>query len=101
MSDKFGFQPGELDLIRTILTSEPSVEQAFIFGSRALGTFKIGSDVDIALKGQELNLEKITRLSFILNEESIMPYQFDLLDFKTIQTIELTNHIDRVGVRIV
>ncbi len=100
MNDLFGFKPGEIELIRQILTAEPAVSEAYIFGSRAKGNYKSGSDVDIALKGQDLNLQKITRLSFILNEESVMPYFFDLIDYNTIKEVDLKNHIDRVGIKI-
>lgn len=101
MTDRFGLQPGEIDLIINILKSEPAVEEARIFGSRAMGNFKNGSDVDIALKGPTLNLEKITRLSFLLNEESVLPYKFDLVNYNSIRNTELTSHINRVGLVII
>lgn len=100
MNEMFGLHPDEIELIRTILTAEPAVQEAYIFGSRAKGTYRKGSDVDIALKGNDLDLSKINRLSFILNEESVMPYLFDLVDYSSIKTVELKNHIDRVGIKI-
>lgn len=59
--------------------------------------FITGSDVDIALKG-EIDLNVVVRVSQILNEETRLPYHFDILDYQTIQNIELKEHIDRVGV---
>ncbi len=100
MNNLFGLKPGEIELIRSVLAAEPSISEAVIFGSRAKGNYKSGSDVDIALIGDGLNLEKIIRLSYILNEETGMPYHFDLIEYRTIKTVELKKHIDRVGIKI-
>lgn len=100
MNDKFGFKPGEIELICSVIAAEPAVSEAVIFGSRAKGNYNAGSDVDIALFGNNLDLEKIIRLSYILNEETGMPYQFDLIDYQTVKTVALKNHIDRVGIKI-
>lgn len=56
---------------------------------------------NIALKGDNLDLEIITKISFQLNEESSLPYKFDLISYNSIKTPELKDHIDRVGIRIV
>lgn len=100
MNDLFGFKPGEIELISSVLAAEPAVTEAVIFGSRAKGNYNTGSDVDIALMGNNLDLEKIIRLSYVLNEETGMPYHFDLIEYQTIETVELKNHIDRVGIKI-
>lgn len=101
MNDLLGFRQGELELIRDILIKESSLREAIIFGSRAKGNYHQGSDVDIALKGEGLNLTKISGLSFMLNEETSMPYYFDLIDYNSIKTVELIEHIDRVGIKII
>lgn len=101
MANRFGFNNGELDTICSILMNEPSLEEAFIFGSRAKGNYKSGSDVDIALKGAQLTLEKIIRLNYLLNEETTMPYKFDLVIYNNIQEVKLKEHIDRIGIRII
>jgi len=100
MTDVFGLQPGEIEKIVAVLSTEPAVKEAFIFGSRAKGNYNNGSDVDIALKGTQLNFDKVISLSFILNEETLMPYHFDLVHYNTINTPELIDHIDRVGIKI-
>lgn len=75
----------------------PAVEEALIYGSRSLGTYRRGSDVDIALKGKELHSDIVREVSFLLNEETIMPYHFDVLNYHCLTNRELTRHIDRVG----
>ena len=98
MNNTFGLKENELENIIAILRENREVEEAFIFGSRAKGNHRNGSDVDIALKGT-LTLEIVLRISLKLNEETLMPYKFDILDFQAISNNELVGHINRVGVR--
>lgn len=100
MDESFGLKINEIKLIRSILFSDPAVNEAIIFGSRAMGNFKRGSDIDIAVKGININLQTIIRLSNILNEENTMPYFFDLVNYNSIKSNELREHIDRVGINI-
>jgi predicted nucleotidyltransferase len=98
MIDSFGLQQNDLNIIVSILTQYSQVRKALIFGSRAKGVFRNGSDIDIALKGDALNADTLSRISYILNEETNLPYHIDLLNYHTIHNKELVEHIDRVGI---
>lgn len=98
MKNSFGLLDADMIAIAAVLSQEPKVDQAYIFGSRARGNFKNGSDVDLALKGEELDFNTISRISYQLNEETAMPYQFDVLNYHTIKEPALLEHIDRVGI---
>ena len=98
MDNKFGLKQTDLDAVISILEKYSDIESAVIFGSRAKGNYKNGSDVDIALKGQHLNLDTIHQISYWLNEESLMPYKFDILNYHTISSQDLLEHIDRAGI---
>lgn len=98
MKNSFGLLDAAMMAIAAVLSQEPKVEQAYIFGSRAKGNFRNGSDVDLALKGEELDFNTISRISYQLNEETAMPYQFDVLNYHTVREPALIAHIDRVGV---
>jgi len=77
----------------------PEIEEAILFGSRAKGTFNEGSDIDIALKGEKLDMRLLRKVE--LNIEDLgLPYHIDLINFR--QTLEpaLIEHINRVGIRI-
>ncbi len=95
--NRFGFKIGDLDLIITVIQKYPQIEQAIVFGSRAKGNYKTGSDVDIALKG-DIDWEIVSNLNNDLNEETTLPYMFDVLDYNSIDNIALREHIDRIGV---
>jgi predicted nucleotidyltransferase len=100
MKNRLGLFEADLQNVVSVLTQFPEVEYASIFGSRAKGNYKNGSDVDIALKGKQLSFMILERINSILNEETSMPYRFDVLNYETITNNELKEHIDRVGLVI-
>jgi predicted nucleotidyltransferase len=100
MKNKLGLVEGDLQNVVSVLIQFPEVELASVFGSRAKGNYKNGSDVDIALKGKQLSFMIVARINSILNEETSMPYRFDVLNYETITNNELKEHIDRIGLVI-
>jgi predicted nucleotidyltransferase len=48
--------------IREVLEGHPNVRRAVLFGSRAKGNFREGSDIDLALEGEGLDERKLVRL---------------------------------------
>ena len=75
----------------------PEIEEVVIFGSRAMGNFKKGSDVDIAVKGDKVTDDTVTRLTSVLNEELPIPYVIDVLDYASIKNRALLKHIRIYG----
>nr|WP_254068223.1 nucleotidyltransferase domain-containing protein [Vibrio aestuarianus] len=82
-----------------VILSNPLVERAWVFGSRALGTFKESSDIDIALEGQALTLNEIALMLDTLDQSSL-PYKVDLLIKHKITSPELLAHIEQHGLQI-
>lgn len=93
-----GLSSSELDGLCQVLQSFPSVQEAVLFGSRATGTFRAGSDVDLAVKGGSDS--DVILLSATLNEETTLPYFFDVVAHDEIKNQDLLEHIARVGVTI-
>ena len=98
MKNRFGLLDTDIATIIQTLSKHPKVERAYLFGSRAKGNFKNGSDVDIALKGTDLDFDTLSQISYLLNEETNMPYKFDILIYESIKENILQEHIDRVGI---
>lgn len=94
-----GLKPHQYQLIANIVLSHDLVSHAWIFGSRALGTFKDSSDIDIALEGSELSLSVVAELQDRL-EQSSLPYKVDLLVKHRITSSELLAHIDQYGIQL-
>ena len=93
----FGLTAPDLAEIIRIIQRNYAAEEAIIFGSRAKGNYKKGSDIDIAIKGKEIQREDIALIADLLNEESPLPYYFDIVHYDGITEKELMQHIDRVG----
>lgn len=96
----FGLKKGELQKIRSILAEYPEIESAMIFGSRAMGNFKPGSDFDLALFGREISRKTVLSLYDRLNEVSNLPYHFDLVHYEEISDSAFKKHIDDFGLTI-
>jgi predicted nucleotidyltransferase len=94
-----GLTPKTLDTITHVLQRFSGVEEAYLFGSRAKGTHHKGSDIDIALKGN-IDLRTLAKIRYILEEETTLPYHFDIVDYHTITHPDLKAPNARVGVHI-
>ncbi len=73
------------------------VERAVLFGSRAMGTNTITSDVDIALYGDSLTLIDQAKLSATLKLIP-MAQSVDLVLFNKIDYLPLIQHIQKYGI---
>lgn len=95
-----GLTVDDLQVISHVFSEQPAVKNAILFGSRAKGNFRQGSDIDIALTGESITFQDVSRLSYLLNEETNLPYKIDLLNYHTITEPDLKAHIDRIGIEI-
>lgn len=94
---EFGLRNEDLSYLIATIKKFTEIEKAVIFGSRAKGNYKIGSDVDIAIFGDNISFSTVAGLHCILEDESPMPYFFDIVDYTHSTHQELKEHIDRVG----
>ena len=94
---EFGLRAVEIKQIANIIYSFPEVHQAIIFGSLAMRNYKNGSDVDIALKGKNITHEIVTEIKYRLNEEILLPFFFEVVDFNDLQNEDLIAHINQFG----
>jgi predicted nucleotidyltransferase len=92
-----GLAPNTVLVIQEVFQKYPEVERAVLYGSRALGTFREGSDIDLTLFGSNLDLTLLQRIENEL-EDLNLPYKFDLSIFHQISHAGLIDHIARVGV---
>ena len=93
---KFGLKEEIIKQINDVFAIYSQIEKSVIYGSRAKGNFKKGSDIDLTLEGTGLNLSVINSL---LNEldDLLLPYTFDVSIFNQINNDSLVEHIERVG----
>ena len=98
MKNKFGISDTSFELFLNIIAEFKDIDYAVIFGSRAKGNYKKGSDVDIAIYGENLQKGTAINLNAKLNESAPIPYFMDVIDPRYIENQDLINHIDRVGI---
>ncbi len=94
---KYGLSQQVIRSIQEVLSHFPEVEKAILYGSRAKGDFKLGSDIDLTLIGRGVGELTLSRIEEEL-EQLLLPYRFDLSAFSEIIHAELIAHIERVGV---
>lgn len=93
----FGLSNATIEKIRSVFVRCPQVEKAVLYGSRAKGTFRNGSDIDLTLFGDGLTYELLSRISREL-DDLLLPYSFDLSLFANIQDADVIDNIRRGGV---
>lgn len=79
-----------------VFARHPAIDKAVLYGSRAKGNFKTGSDIDLALFGDSLTSRELGIVDEEL-DDLLLPYQIDLSLFNRIDHAELREHIERVG----
>jgi predicted nucleotidyltransferase len=94
----FGFSRQDGERILSALLKFPEIEKAIVFGSRAMGNSKKGSDVDLAISGKNITSKTAVRLRSLLNQELPLPYFFDVVVYENIANDNLKRHIDEHGV---
>jgi predicted nucleotidyltransferase len=97
-SNNFGITEKSYGIILSAIKQFPEIEKAVIFGSRATGNYKKGSDIDIAISGTKVTFDTVARLQGVLNEQSPIPYFVDIIDFNNCNHPELKKHIEENGI---
>lgn len=87
------------DSIIQILSEYKNIQQAILFGSRAIGNYKESSDIDIVLMGDGLNIKDLRHIELQM-DELLLPWHIDLLLWNQINEPGLKDHIQRVGVNL-
>lgn len=92
-----GLSADTIKKVQGVFTKYPQVEAVILYGSRAKGTYKNGSDIDLTLKGNNLDLNVLSKISNDI-DDLLTPYKFDLSIFTDIENADLLEHINRVGI---
>jgi predicted nucleotidyltransferase len=85
--------------ILALLAEHPSIQRVVLYGSRALGRQRSGSDIDLCLEAPEMGLAELLVLGAQL-DDLLLPWQIDLQLRHLIHHPELLGHIDRAGITL-
>ena len=91
-----GLTTTTVERLQSVLAHYPEMEKAVLYGSRAKGTYRPGSDIDLTLCGSELNHTLLTRIDNEL-DDLLLPWMIDLSRFSDLSHPPLRDHIARVG----
>jgi predicted nucleotidyltransferase len=80
-----------------VLARYPQVEKAVLYGSRATGNYRNGSDIDLALFGDDITLRTLCSIMDAI-DDLLLPYSVDLVVFEQIRDPDLIAHIQQAGV---
>lgn len=94
---KHGLDDHTVAQICAVFARFPEVEQAVLYGSRAKGNYKPGSDIDLTLVGAALTSTLCATIAEAL-DDLLLPYSLDLSVFADLHHPDLQAHIERVGV---
>ena len=95
-----GLSEAELEVLRGVFARFPQIEEVMLFGSRARGSHRTSSDVDLAIKGKNITIDTLAKLRYILEEEANLPYFFDVVVYDGVGNEKLKRVIDVSGTNI-
>ncbi len=93
---KYGLSEAIVAKIWGVFARFPTIERAVLYGSRAKGNYKPGSDIDLTLYGKNLTISQLGDIAEEL-DDLLLPYMFDLSIFDQLGHSDLRDHIERVG----
>lgn len=91
-----GLNNSDIERIQNVFALYRQVEKVILYGSRAKGTYKSASDIDLTLVGIQLNTSIQQKIESEL-DDLLLPYRFDISIYHQILNKELVEHIERVG----
>lgn len=99
MTPHHGLPASTVEKIVAVLARFPEVDRVVLFGSRAKGTHKPGSDIDLALVGEHLDWRTIGRAYDAL-DDLLLPFRFSLVHYGPATDPDVAGHIARVGISL-
>ena len=95
-NNSFGLSAETLAAIVKVVASVGNVQRALIYGSRAKGTFRPNSDVDIMLEGDALTISDLSLVEERL-DDLLLPWRFDVCARNRVSNEALIKEVDTWG----
>lgn len=92
----FGLPHNHIQLIKSVFERYPEIQRVVIYGSRAKGNYRPGSDIDLTIFAPQMSTSDLLKIEGEL-DDLLLPYKVDLSLYHQIDNSDLLDHIQRVG----
>jgi uncharacterized protein len=96
ITNRFGLKEATIEKIITVFSQYPNIQKVLLYGSRAKGNYRNGSDIDLTLIGENISYGQLSKIDIQI-DDLLLPYCFDISIFKDIENLDLIDHINRIG----
>jgi predicted nucleotidyltransferase len=93
---KFGLSDTVIKELQDVFRRHTNIKKVLIFGSRSKGNYRAGSDIDLAVIGQDIDYNLLLNIHCEIDNLELL-YSVDLLDYQKKKGTPIGDHIDRVG----
>lgn len=94
---KYGLKAKTFEKIVGVLSENSKIEKVVLYGSRAKGNYREGSDIDLTIFGEGITVRDLNSISLKF-DDLYLPYKVDLSIYDIIDNQEFLEHIDRIGI---
>ncbi len=91
-----GLPESAVEKLRGIFKNYAKIHQVILYGSRAMGTYRPGSDIDLCIEAESFGLLELLAIENQI-DDLLLPWKVDLSLRHKIDNAALLNHIQRVG----
>lgn len=93
---RFGLSDTVIKELQDVFRRHTNIKKVLIFGSRSKGNYRVGSDIDLAVIGNDIDYNQILSILCEIDDLDLL-YSVDLLDYQKKKGSPIGDHIDRVG----
>jgi predicted nucleotidyltransferase len=93
----YGLKEEVISKLKLIFSKYENIDKVIVYGSRAMGNYRNGSDIDLCFFGEDLSLDTLYKIEDDI-EDLLLPYLFDMSIYSHLDNTGLIDHINRVGI---
>jgi len=93
---RYGLEETTIKKINEVFSHFPEIKEVVLYGSRAMGNHKKGSDIDLTILSDKIEMSTLYKIEKEL-DDLLLPYTIDLSVHRYIQNSNLLDHIKKVG----
>lgn len=98
-AEQFGLSAATLNKLNSVFAQHKVIDSVVIYGSRAKGNYRNGSDIDLTIKGGEISFDELMQIEDQI-DDLMLPYTVDISRYDQLENAALIAHIDRIGFEI-